>query len=407
MAKRRTDSFFRNEKAADKPRKVADSNGLYLLIQKNGSRFWRYRYSINGRESVVALGDYSEMSLQAAREARDAARRLVKQGINPAQHRKAARIIASDQAANTFEAVAREWIEQHRKDWTPYYFKQVSTVLEQDVFSKIGGLPIREVKSAHLLAILKEVRDRPAPTIAILIRQWCSAVFLYAIATLRADNDIAAAVKGAVKKPKTRHKTPLSPAEIPLLMERVEAARGTVQVQTALHLLLLTFVRPGELRQAQWSEFDLDRALWAIPEARMKMREAHVVPLSTQAVALLRKLRAVSGSNPLLFPNVRDPHRAMSPTTLNRSLERMGYAKVFSAHGFRTTASTLLNEMGFHPDWIEKQLAHDERNASRRHYNRAKYVQERTKMMQAWADYLDGLRSGDVVIPIHAGRRPA
>lgn len=400
-----TDAYFRAKKKAPRPYKVTDANGLYLLVQPNGSRLWRFRYRIAGQENVFAIGDYANMSLQEARQARDAARRLVKEGIHPAQHRRAARLVAADLAANTFEAVAREWIEQQRNDWTPYYLNQVTSVLEQDVFKRIGGLPIREVKAAHLLAILKSVAGRGAPTIAILIRQWCSAVFRYAAATLRSENDPAAALKGAVKKPKTRHKRPLSPAEIPLLLSRIEATRSTIQVQTALKLLMLTFVRPGEIRNAEWSEFDLAGKVWRIPAGRMKMREEHVVPLSTQALALLGSLKKVSGSNPLLFPNLRDPKRSMSETTLNRCLERMGYSNVFTAHGFRSTASTLLNEMGYHPDWIEKQLAHEERDESRRSYNRATYMPERKKMLQAWADYIDSLRQGSNVTPIHADRR--
>lgn len=400
MAAKPTDAFFRAKKPLEKPYKAADSNGLYLLIQPNGSRLWRYRYRINGRENVFALGDYPKMGLQEARLARDAARKLVKEGIHPAKHRKAARLLASDHAANTFEAIAREWIEQERKDWTPYYLNQVTTVLEQDVLKKIGGLPIREVKAAHLLAILKRVEKRPAPTIAVLIRQWCSAIFRYAAATLRVDGDPAAVLKGAVKKQKTKRKQPLSAEEIPLFLSKLGASRGTLPVLIALRLLLLTFVRPGELRQAEWSEFDLTEKLWRVPAGRMKMREEHVVPLSDQAITLLTELRGITGNRLLLFPNVRDPSRPMSPTTFNRSLERMGYAKTFSAHGFRTTASTLLNEMGYHPDWIEKQLAHDERNASRRAYNRAMYLPERRNMMQAWGSYIDTLCSGGNVVPL-------
>lgn len=405
MAGKQTDAFFRSRKSADKPYKAPDANGLYMLIQPNGSRLWRYRYRIDGKENVFAIGGYPEMTLQEAREARDAARKLVKEGIHPAKHRKASRLHASAQAANTFEAVAREWIEQQRDDWTPYYLNQVTTVLEEDVFKSIGGLPIREVKSAHLLSILKRVEKRPAPTIAVLIRQWCSAIFRYAAATLRVDGDPAALLKGAVKKPKATHKKPLSADEIRFFQAKLDAAHGTFPVQTALRLLLLVFVRPGELRQAEWSEFDFVEKLWRIPAGRMKMREEHLVPLSDQAVGVLKSLRTATGHSHLLFPNVRGPSRPMSATTLNRSLERMGYGGVFSAHGFRTTASTLLNELGYHPDWIERQLAHEERNASRRAYNRAAYLQERRGMMQDWANYLDSLRAGNTVVPLRTRTR--
>lgn len=401
-----TDAYFRSKKPdRAKPYKVRDANGLYLLVQKNGSRLWRYRYRINGRENVFALGDYAEMGLQEAREARDAARKLVKEGIHPAQQRKATRLVTSDQAANTFEMVAREWIDQNRSRWTPYYLHQVENTLEVEVFKKIGGLPIKEVKAAHLLSIVKKVAAHPAPSVAILIRQWCSAVFRYAVATLRAEHDPAAALKGAVARPKTKHKRPLSQRELPLLMSRIESAKGTLQVQTALKLLMMTFVRPGELRQAVWSEFDFEAATWRVPKERMKMREEHTVPLSAQALSLLKKLKEVAGTRALLFPNVRDPQRPMSPTTLNRSLERMGYSGIFSAHGFRATASTLLNEMGYKPDVIERQLAHQERSKSRRSYNQASYMKERSQMMQDWADFLEAQRDGgDKTVAFRVGR---
>ena len=389
MAARFTDAHFRNKKPGDKPYKVRDSNGLYLLVQPSGSRLWRYRYRINGRENVYALGDYGQMSLQEAREARDAARKLVKEGVHPSRHRKATRLIAAGHAANTFEAVAREWIDQNRARWSPGYLHQVETTLAEEVFSKIGGLPMRDVKAAHLLSIVKKVASHPAPAVAVLIRQWCSSIFRYAVATLRAEHDPAAALKGAVTKPKTEHKRPLPQGELPLLFSRIKACGGTIPVKIALKLLLLTFVRPGELRMASWNEFDLDQAIWRIPKERMKMREEHVVPLSAQAIDLLKELHSLTGHRGFLFPNVRDPQQAMSPTTLNRSLERMGYAGIFSAHGFRATASTLLNEMDYKPDVIERQLAHQERSKSRRSYNQAAYTKERKKMMQDWANFLD------------------
>lgn len=403
MAKKLTDAHFRNSKPTDKPQKISDSNGLYLLVQPNGSRFWRYRYRIAGRENVFALGDYSRMGLQEAREARDAARKLIKEGIHPARQRKASRLVSSDYAANTFQAVAVEWIQQNRSRWTPYYLHQVEHTLREEVFKHIGGLPISEVKAAHLLSIVKGVAARPAPTVAILIRQWCSAIFRFAVATLRAEHDPAVALKGAVTRPKTVHKRALKKSELPLLMSRIENMGGTLEVRVALELLMLTFVRPGELRQARWDEFDIAAARWNIPAERMKMREEHIVPLSAQAMAALERLKQVRGGGKLLFQNIRNPQQPMSPTTLNRSLERMGYGGVFTAHGFRATASTLLNEMGFRSDLIERQLAHQERSKSRRSYNHASYLAERTKMMQFWADFLDTLRAEpEKVVPINA-----
>ena len=402
MPARLTDTAVRNAKPREKAYKLTDGGSLFLLVTPSGSKLWRYRYRLAGIENLFAVGEYPAMGVQQAREARDAARRLVREGIHPAQHRRASRLVTATEAANTFEAVAREWIEQNRAHWSAYYARQVETVLTGDVFPEIGGLPIRAVTSAQLLAILKEIEKRGAPSIALLVRQWVSAIYRYAVATLRADVDAASALRGAVRKPKTQHKRPLTRKELALFLAKLEESQSGLQVSTALHLLLLTFVRPGEVRGARWKEFDLDAAEWRIPAERMKMREPHIVPLSRQAVRLLRKLREETGNRPQLFPNARDPKRDMSPTTLNRALERMGYAGHFSAHGFRATASTLLNEMGYRADVIERQLAHRERNRVRASYNQASYMGERKKMMQDWANFLDALERGDNVTPIRS-----
>ena len=400
MASRLTDTAIRNAKAQGKAYKLPDGGALFLLVTPAGSKLWRYRYRIAGAENLYAIGEYPAVSLQQARELRDAARRLVKEGVHPAQHRKASRLITATEAANTFEAVAREWIAQNKAHWSAYYLHQVETILAADVFPRLGGLPIRAVTAAHLLGILQDIQKRDAPSIALLVRQWVSGVFRYAVATLRADADPAAALRGAVRKPKTQHKRPLSQKELGLFLARLGESQSGLHVTTALRLLLLTFVRPGELRGARWSEFDLQAAQWRIPASRMKMGEPHTVPLSRQAVGLIRQLQAAGDKRPQLFPNARDPKRTMSPTTLNRALERMGYGGQFSAHGFRATASTLLNEMGYRSDLIERQLAHAERNKVRASYNQAAYMPERKKMMQAWADFLDALRQGGDIVPI-------
>ena len=402
MAIRLTDTAIRNAKPKDKAYKLLDGNGLFLLVTHNGSRLWRYRYRIGDAENLFAIGEYPAISLQQAREQRDAARRLVKEGIHPSQHRKAARLISATEAANTFETVAREWIAQNRAHWSAYYCGQVETVLRNDVFPKVGGLPIRSVTAAHVLGIIKTIEARKAPSIALLARQWISAIFRYAVSTLRADADPAAALRGAIRKPRTQHKRPFGRNELALFIDRVKATESGVMVRTALSLLLLTFVRPGELRCARWSEFDLDAGEWRIPATRMKMREPHTVPLSRQAVRLLKGLRPFTGKHPQLFPNLRNPKRDMSPTTLNRALERMGYKGEFSAHGFRATASTILNELGYRPDVIERQLAHQERNKVRASYNQASYLPERKKMMQEWANYLDEAVRMDKVTPTRA-----
>lgn len=398
MAARFTDAHARNAKAKAKPYKLTDGNGLFLLVQPNGSHLWRYRYRIGGKENLFAVGEYPQMNLRQAREARDAARRLVIEGIHPAKHRKAGRLITSNMAANTFEAIARELIEARRNELSADAVKQLERVFKEDVYPHVGGLPIKAVTAAHLLAILQRVEKRGAPTIALLIRRWCSVIFCYAVSTLRADADPAAALKGAITRPRVQHKKTLSQKELPAFLKQLEQANGAEHVQIALQLLLLTFVRPSELRCASWSEFDLDAAQWRIPKERMKMREPHIVPLSKEAVAHLKRLKKLDMGRPLLFPNVRDPKRPMSATTMNRALGRMGYSGRFSAHGFRATASTLLNEMGYRPDVIERQLAHRERNQVRASYNHAAYLAERKTMMQDWSNFLNQIRKGNKVL---------
>ena len=401
MASRLTDAHARNAKPRPRPYKLPDGGGLHLLVTPTGSKLWRYRYRLGAAENTFALGEYPLLGLQQAREARDTARRLVKEGVHPAHDRATRRSIAQTIRENTFASIAKEWIDEHRSDWSPYYLNQVETVLDDDVYPSIGRLPIKTVTAHQLLAIVKRVASRGAPTVAILIRQWCSAIFRYATATLRADTDPASALKGAITRPKVRHKHALKVKEIGLLSKQLDCAGGTEEVRIALKLLLLTFVRPGELRGARWSEFDLEAGEWHIPAERMKMREPHTVPLSCQAIELLRRLREIGGHRPQVFPNIRDPKRIMSPTTLNRFLERMGYAGKFSAHGFRATASTALNEMSYRPEVIERQLAHRERNSVRASYNHASYMSERRKMMQEWADFVDAQRGApDNVIPI-------
>lgn len=389
-ATRLTDAAVRAAKPQPRARKLTDGGGLYLLVQPGGARLWRYRYKIDGVENVFAIGEYPAMGLAEAREARARARDLVKRGLHPAQQRRADRLLSTEVAANTFQAVAQEWMEQNSPYWTPYYARQVRTVLDTDVFPHVGALPLPEVKAAHLLAILRRVHGRGAESVAVLIRQWCSAIFRFGVATLRTEHDPAAALRGALRRPPTRHKTALTVEGLRTLLTAVRASSATEPVRIALELLALTFVRPGELRAARWEEFDLVAGLWRIPAARMKMREEHLVPLSTPARALLLQLRAQCSSDVHLFPNARDPQRVMTITTLNRCLERLGYGGRFSAHAFRATASTALNELGYPGDLIERQLAHRERNRVRASYNHATHLPARRQMLQAWADHIEG-----------------
>lgn len=406
-----TDAKIRNTKPGDKSIKLPDAGGLYLEVRTTGAKLWRYRYRIAGKENVFAIGEYfndkraGHVSLDDARSKRDSARTLIKQGIHPSHNRQAERLAVHAENANTFEAVAREWIAKKKSRWTPYYLRQVERFLSVDVFPYVGSLPIRNVTAAHLLAIVGRIEARGAETVALQVRQWASAIFRYAVSTLRAETDPASALKGAIHRPKVEHHKPLSREQIADFATALDRFGGYRTTVIALRLMLLTFVRTVELRAARWDEFDLDRAEWRIPAERMKMREPHLVPLSRQAVELLRELHTHTGGRSFLFPNYRSPKTCMTTTTLNRALERMGFngkgSIGFSAHGFRATASTILNETGFRSDVIERQLAHKERNQVRASYNQAEYVEERRAMMQQWADLTDEMAKRAVkVTPI-------
>lgn len=390
-----TDAKVRTAKPDAAPIKMADGGGLYLEVRTTGAKLWRYRYRIAGKENVFAIGEYPVVSLAEARAEHAKARALVASGVHPSHNRKVERLSSLVANANTFEAVANEWIAKKLPNWTAYYTGQVTNVLKADVFPYVGKLPIRNVTAAHLLEIIRRVEARGATTIALLVRQWSSAIFRYAVATLRADSDPAAALRGAVERSKVEHHRPLSREQIVEFVSMLDKSGGFRTTVIALRLMLLTFVRTVELRKAEWQEFDLDGAMWRIPAERMKMREPHIVPLSTQVVQLLRELVTYTGGRGLLFPNYRRPKECMTATTLNRALERMGFngkdSIGFSAHGFRATASTILNELGYRSDVIERQLAHAERNKVRASYNQAEYLEDRKVMMQDWANLIDDL----------------
>lgn len=413
-----TDTAIRNAKAGEKPVKLPAGKGLYLEVRPSGAKLWRYRYRVDGKENLFALGEYpskpivrgeSEAQAQRRRDAgiytlaeavtaREEARSLVKQGIHPAHKRKALKADQIASNANTFEAIARAWIEKKKVNWSGYYLNQVESFLKADVFPRIGGIPIRDVTASQVRDILDKVHKR-APTVAILLQQWCSAVFRFAVAGNRAAVDPVAALRGTLERPKIQHKKPLERADIKPFFESLKTYGGNAQTKIALKLALLTWVRPGELRKSEWVEFDFDRAEWRIPSEKMKKGEPHLVPLSRQSVALLRELHTLTGGQRWLFPNHRRPTEHMSMTTLNRALERMRFngteKRDFSAHGFRATASTMLNEGSFRPDVIERQLAHKERNKTRASYNQAEYLPERRDMMQRWADFVEAMANGE------------
>ncbi|MCZ6458295.1 MAG: tyrosine-type recombinase/integrase [Gammaproteobacteria bacterium] len=401
-----TDTQIRRSKPGSKSIKLTDSHGLYIEVRPTGSKLWRYRYRIDGKENVFAMGEYPELGLADAREKRIAARKLVKQGVHPAHARSAEKAVLSANNANTFAAVAGEWVEKKQVGWSTHYYTQVSQILKLDVYPYIGKLPVGSTTSHQILLVLQRIEERGAASVALLTRQICSAVFCYAISTLRAQADPTVALKGAITKPKTRHSKAMSREELRKLVSEVESYSGFDTTKTAIKLIMLLFVRTVELRKAEWSEFDLDAAVWRIPASRMKAGDRHTVPLSRQAVALIRELRDLTVNRQYLFPNYRRPRECMNSQTITRALERMGFNRQkegeqgFTAHGFRATASTMLNEMGYRPDVIERQLAHKERNSTRASYNQAEYLEERTAMMQQWADYIDSIVAGGSVVPL-------
>lgn len=384
-----------------RPAKLWDGGGLHLYVSRTQAKSWRYKYRLADKEHLYSLGMYPEVGLAVARELHQQARALVNGGIHPRIHRQAEKHKAILEGSDTFKSVALEWIEKKEPSWSKYYAKQVKTFLPRDVFPVIGDLPVNSVPRASIHKILKSVEERGAPTVAINLRIWCSGVFRYAIDNLRAEADPTLSLKGAVTRPPVKHNVALKPAQITSLiavLEKVGAYRTTA---IALELLLLTFVRTAELRQATWDELDFEAREWRIPAARMKMKVAHVVPLSKQTVELLKELQKITGAGKWMFPNHRRPEFCMDTTTINQALKRLGFSGVgtigFSAHGFRGTASTMLHEKGHRSEYIEKQLAHSERNQSKAAYNSAMYLLQRHQMMQDWADYIDKLRPMNIL----------
>jgi len=388
---------IRNAKALKTPYKITDGEGLYLLVTPQGSKHWRLRYRLAGKENVFAIGSYSVIGLKEAREKKIAAKKLIANGIHPAANRKLEKIRKTHEHANSFEAVAKEWLTNQADSWTPRTLQQRKSILERDVYPVIGKLPIKQVLPTHVLAILKKVESR-APAIAVIANQLIGSISRYAIVTLRADTDPTNPVRGSLKQIKSKHKKPLTPEEIPGFMSALENYSGYFSNKVALKMLMLTLVRTAELLHARWVEFDLDSATWIIPAERMKQRQQHTVPLSRQAVDLLKQLQPLTGRSEYLFPNRSNLTRPVSIGVLWKMVARMGYKGRFSPHGIRATGSTILNENGYRSDVIERQLAHTERNKVRASYNQAEYLDERRAMMQQWADYLDSLVHGTNVI---------
>jgi integrase len=403
-----TDSAVRRAKAAEQPFNLYDMGGLYLTVAPSSAKWWRLKYRFGGKERRIGLGAYPEVSLAEARQRRDDARAVLRNGKDPGRERHADRLRAAVAAENTFKAVAGEWLKELSPRLAPTSYKKNVWLLGL-MTSELGPRPMLDITPPDVLAALERIKARGRHETARRAKQLVGQVFAYAIEKHRAErnpvSDLRRSVAGARPKPRAAL---TKPDDVGKLLRAIEGFQGQPTTLAALRIAPLVFVRPGELRRAEWSELDLDAAEWRIPAAKMKMREEHIVPLSKQAVAILRELHDLTGGRRFAFPSIRTADRPMSENTVNAALRTLGFDKnTMTGHGFRAMASTRLNELGWSPSVIERQLAHAERDKVRAAYNRAQYLDERRKMMQAWADYLDVLRAGGNVVPIKRRSRAA
>ncbi|MCL6264367.1 tyrosine-type recombinase/integrase [Craterilacuibacter sp. RT1T] len=389
-----------------KIRKMSDALGLSLWVMPTGRKYWRMKYRHSGKEKLLAIGVYPETSLKAAREKRDEARLLLAEGTDPGAKRKEEKITARIAAVNTFEAIAREWHDKESHEWHPAHAANVIAAMERHIFPTIGMRPVSEIKPLELLEVLRRVESAGNIDTMKRLRQRCSGVFRLAILTGRCDSDPAAPLVGALKTQQSEPRKALKREDIPEFLAALDRYDGTRQTKLMMEMMLLTFTRVGEMAAARWSEINFDAALWTIPPEHRKLTEKakktappHLVPLAPRALEVLRELSQISGNREHIFPNRNEPSRPMSPETLRRALHRMGYKGKADIHGFRSTASTILNESGFNPDAIERQLAHAEKNEVRAVYNRAEYMDERRAMMTWWAAYVAAQGEGGKVIP--------
>jgi len=394
---------IKNAKAPGKPQKLSDGGGLYLLVKPNGGKYWRLKYRFAGVEKVLALGVYPDISLSNARERRDEARKLLANSTDPNTVKKAQKAAKTALTENSFELVAREWFMRHKPNWKENHSSKIFRRLEVDIFPWIGTRPIGEIIAPELLSVIRRIESRGALETAHRALANCGQVFRYAVATGRAQRDPSADLRGALPPVKEKHHASITdPKAIGELLRDIEGYQGAFVTRCALRLAPLVFLRPGELRKAEWTEIDLDKAEWRIPATRMKMDAVHIVPLASQAVAILREIQPLTGDGKYVFTGARTTTRPMSENTVLSALRRLGYTTdEMTGHGFRSMASTLLNEQGFNRDAIERQLAHAERDGVRAAYNYAEYLPDRRRMMQHWADYLDALKNGADVIPMH------
>lgn len=381
-----TEKEIVSAKPRDRDYRLFDDGRLFLLVRKSGTKVWQYPYKFNGKRNTYTIGKHGEISTAEARRERDRIREMIAGGIDPNAHKKTVRVIQEYAHKNNFEAVAREWFS--KQVLAEKHGKNVLSRLQLDVFPIFGHQPVNKVSRQEVLHVLQKIEDRGALDVAKRIGQYCAAIFDYALLKELCDSNPALGLSKFIKASKVNHRACLSEAELPEFLRRLEDYRGGRLVMLAMKLLVLTFVRPGELRSAPWEEFDFQKAEWRIPAERMKMKRDHIVPLSKQALKTLKQIEKISGGGKLLFPGNKNFKTPISDVTLIKCLKILGYGGKATPHGMRATASTILNERGFRSDVIERQLAHVERNKIRKAYNRAEYLEERREMMQWWGDYL-------------------
>ncbi|WP_370598021.1 tyrosine-type recombinase/integrase [Plesiomonas shigelloides] len=378
-------------KPRDKAFKLSDGGGLYLLVNPSGSKYWRLKYRFVGKEKLLAIGVYPDISLAQARSRREEAKKLLLEGRDPGQERKLEKLSRQLEVESSFEVIAREWYTRRFDRWSVSYREEMMRTFEKDVFPFIGHRPIKDIKPLELLEVLSKLETRGATEKARKVRQRCGEVWKYAIVTGRAEYNPAPDLASALVVHEKEHYAFLMKDELPDFLRTLETYSGSILVKIAMKLTMLTGVRPGELRKAEWSEFDFEKQLWHIPKERMKMGRPHMVPLSNQVIDLLNQLRPITSIHSLLFPGRNDPKKPMSDMALTVLVRRIGYSGRVTGHGFRHTMSTILHEQGFNTAWIETQLAHVDKNSIRGTYNHAQYLEGRREMMQWYADYIDSL----------------
>lgn len=386
-----TNIEIKNAQPKDKEYVMSDGGGLVILVKPSGAKLWRYRYSINAKKQKLSLGSYPEISLAQARIRAANARAKVAQGISPVTERREK--IEASKVINSFEGVCLEWQATRQQQWSEVYAEDTKRLFERNVFPVLGNRPIGDIQPLELLDLLRKIEDRGANELATKVRRRCGEVYAYAIVTGRAKYNPARDLATAMQRFQRGHYASLDTAELPAFLTALETTTGSIMVNLAVRLLMLTGLRPGELRKGEWKEIDIDNALWEIPAERMKARRPHLVPLSKQAIELLRSVKAISGNYSLMFPGRNDVTRPMSDMAMNQLIKRCGYGEKITGHGFRHMMSTILHEKGFNSAWIELQLAHVDKNTIRGTYNRAQYLEGRREMMQWYADHLQSLNA--------------